>query len=131
MTTEQMDWVDDHRQQPTLPGMEAIAGDKVVPAKKAKKKLSKKGKSLRDMAYETQTASNVIMRQDMERGLHKPQKLDSVLAEELGTCGDPEVAEEALLLIHEHGAGLQLSLQQWAIVQRLVEAGIISGRAGS
>lgn len=147
MTTEQMDDVDAMRagfkdaedqrrhrqQQPTLPGMEDQAHELPAPVavKKPSKKHKKKARSLRDMAFETRQAAQTVMRRDMERGVHKPQKLDSVLADELGTFGDPEIAEEALLLIHEHGAGLQLSLGQWAIVQKLVEAGIVSGRAGS
>lgn len=86
---------------------------------------------MRDMPFETLTPAQTIMRDEMGRGVHKPQRLDSVLADELGTLGDPDVAEEALSLINELGTGLHLSLAQWAIVQRLVEAGIMSGRAGS
>ncbi|QZE10350.1 hypothetical protein SEA_KATCHAN_62 [Microbacterium phage KatChan] len=77
-----------------------------------------------------------VMRQEMEAGVHKredPAKLADVFEGEFGF--DPEedkaITEEALVIINEHGKGLRLGLKQWAIVQRLVEHGIISGRAGS
>lgn len=42
-----------------------------------------------------------------------------------------EVQSVAHEIINEAGTGLQLSMQQWAIVQRMIELGIIAGRAGS
>jgi len=108
--------------QPTLPGLEP----------KVSKKHKKKRKALRDMSYQTTQHAQAVMRHEMERGVHKPQPIGEVLTHELGPQNaDEDVRDEALMLIHEHGDGLHLSLGQWAIVQRLVEAGIISGRAGS
>lgn len=71
--------------------------------------------------------------QVMAREMSQPKKLNDVLKDEFGF--DPEedkaLSEEALVIINEHGKGLRLGLKQWAIVQRLVEHGIVSGRAGS
>ncbi|QIG58150.1 hypothetical protein SEA_ZEPP_62 [Microbacterium phage Zepp] len=59
-------------------------------------------------------------------------KVSEVLNGLFGAPGDDkEVTEEAYAIINELGTGLSLGLNEWAIVQRLVEAGIVSGRAGS
>ncbi|QOP65258.1 hypothetical protein SEA_ZAYULIV_62 [Microbacterium phage Zayuliv] len=69
----------------------------------------------------------------MAREMSQPKTAGQVLQEEFGfnPDEDKELSEEALVIINEHGKGLKLGLKQWAIVQRLVEHGIISGRAGS
>lgn len=85
-----------------------------------------------------------VMRQEMEQGVHKPQptvaikgedrplSIGAVFDEVIGvSASDVEVTQEAWAIINEHGEGLVLNFQQWAIVQKLVEAGIVSGRAGS
>lgn len=82
----------------------------------------------------------IIMRREMEARTRfhasqdeDPAKLANVLKDEFGfdPNEDKELTEEALVIINEHGKGLRLGLKQWAIVQRLVEHGIVSGRAGS
>ncbi|WNM75109.1 hypothetical protein SEA_MORRIGAN_64 [Microbacterium phage Morrigan] len=60
-----------------------------------------------------------------------PTKLSDVLDEVVGMPMDEDVQAEAMLIISEHGEGLVLNWQQWPIVTKLVEHGIISGRAGS
>lgn len=42
-----------------------------------------------------------------------------------------EVQATAWEIINEAGTGLTLNMKQWAIVQRMIELGIIAGRAGS
>lgn len=114
-------------------------------AKEAKpsKKHTKKGRSLRDMAYETMSASNVITRDDMARGAHKdpraqvdeqgrfryqvPMPAGEVLDAAFGSLSTTDEAPLALQVINEHGAGLKLGMREWAIVQHLVEAGIRMG----
>jgi len=62
----------------------------------------------------------------------QPITAGAVLDDLLGPVSeDEDVREEALMLIREHGDGLVLNWQQWPIVQKLVELGIVSGRAGS
>lgn len=145
MTTEQMDWLDDelagrHRQQPMLPGMEDQAHELPAPVavKKPSKKHKKKARSLRDMAFETRQAAQTVMRRDMERGVHQPQRAGEVFNAAFGSLSTTDEAPLALQVIEKHGAGLKLGMREWAIVQHLVEAGIRmgyewaeSGRAGS
>lgn len=68
----------------------------------------------------------------MAREMSQPKRIGEVLGAVVGPQSvDKEVTEEAWAIINEHGEGLVLNWQQWPIVQKLVEAGIISGRAGS
>lgn len=68
----------------------------------------------------------------MAREMSQPKVLGDVLDEVIGVpSSDVEVTQEAWAIINEHGEGLVLGFAQWAIVQKLVEQGIISGRAGS
>ncbi|QWS69729.1 hypothetical protein SEA_WILLIAMSTRONG_63 [Microbacterium phage WilliamStrong] len=87
--------------------------------------------SLRDKALEI-AANQKLMREEMEAGVHKPQTLGSIVNDMMGIPNpDEDVRDEALRIINEAGQGLRLSLQQWATVQRMIELGIVSGRAGS
>ncbi len=85
------------------------------------------------------TEEQVLMRREMEAAvkvpayqLKAPVPVSETFAELMGEQGsDPEVTEEAYRIINEAGDGLLLNLKGWAIVQKLVELGIVSGRAGS
>lgn len=109
MTTEQMDEVDAQR-----------AG---FPSAAAQREAHQKAQD--------------TMRAEMEAGVHKPKtedpsKLSETLEALFGPKGsDKDVTATAYELINEHGTGLVLGFKEWAIVQKLVEAGIVSGRAGS
>lgn len=68
----------------------------------------------------------------MAREMSQPKRVGQVLDDMIGVpSSDVEVTQEAWAIINEHGEGLVLGFAQWAIVQRLVEHGIVSGRAGS
>lgn len=68
----------------------------------------------------------------MRREMSEPKVLGDVLEDVVGVpSSDVEVTQEAWAIINEHGEGLVLGFKEWAIVQALVEAGIVSGRAGS
>lgn len=115
------------------------------------KKHAKKSQSLRGMAFET-TPAQRLMRREMEAGVHKssaalaavtppdreldssvvsggkPLRVKAVLDDVLGPVSeDRAVTELAYEVIREHGEDLTLSLAQWPIVQRMVEAGIRRG----
>lgn len=85
------------------------------------------------------TEEQIIMRRGMERRAKRHvtsrddlEPISHIIGMVMGDQGsDKDVTEEAMLLIREHGDPLVLSIRQWATVQRLVELGIISGRAGS
>lgn len=80
-----------------------------------------------------------LMRREMEADFQalrsrrrQPQVLKDVFEEMVSVpSSDVEVTQEAWAIIEEQGTGLVLGFNQWAIVQRLVEAGIVSGRARS
>ena len=68
----------------------------------------------------------------MAREMSQPKVLGEVLDEVIGVpASDFDVTQEAWDIINEYGEGLVLGFKEWAIVQALVEAGIVSGRAGS
>lgn len=110
--------------------------DKLAP----KKKHRKKSRALREMAFETTQAAQTVMREEMERGVHKEpvllsdvitdvlKKVPSVppgryrLVPENGTPLSQKIVEtEALSIIEDHGQGISTSLGQWALIQGLVE----------
>jgi hypothetical protein len=113
--------------------------------KKPSKKHKKKSRSLRDMAFETQRPSNVIMRDEMARGLHQPMRAGAVIDE---IVGDPvqlpqeagselseygrfmqDVPRIALEIIDQHGSGIRTGMREWATIQTMIEEGIRRGRA--
>lgn len=121
--------------------------------KDVSRKNAKKREHLRSMPYET-TPAQRLMREEMEAGVHKagsalavvtppdrdldssivsggkPLKVKAVLDDVLGPVSeDRAVTELAYDIIREHGEGLVLNLQQWPIVQRMVEAAIRRGSA--
>lgn len=82
----------------------------------------------------------ILMRREMGqvqptvaiKGEDRPLSVGAVFDEVIGVpSSDVEVTQEAWAIINEHGEGLVLGFKEWAIVQALVEAGIVSGRAGS
>lgn len=81
--------------------------------------------------FDAPRIEDVVSRKLMQLPDREPAKLGNVLEEVVGMPTDEDVREEALMLIREHGDGLVLNWQQWPIVQKLVELGIVSGRAGS
>ncbi|QKN87761.1 hypothetical protein IXEL_61 [Microbacterium phage Ixel] len=128
--------------QPTL--FEVDGGPRKDGAiQKPSKKHKKKARSLRDMAFETTQAAQTVMRHEMERGVHKPQRLGEVLDEVVGPQPDQGDASElsdyglfeqdvpnlALEVIDQHGQGLRTGMREWAIIQGMVEAGIRRGYA--
>jgi hypothetical protein len=115
---------------PLLPEQDAAVGRgaKAKKPKKASKKHVKKGRSLRDMAFETMSPSNVITRDDMARGAHKPEPLGAVLDGLFGlTPSDPIVATEALAIITEFGNGIRTGITEWRIIQDMVERAYRAG----
>lgn len=89
--------------------------------KKPSKKHKRKHRSLRDMAYETMSASNVVTRDDMARGSHKPETLGEVLTETFGPPSEGIVATEALSIIDKHGRGIRTGMTEWRAIQDMVE----------
>lgn len=81
------------------------------------------------------TEAQIIMRRELSRDGDKASKPKSVLQvfdELMGEQGsDKDVAEEAYELINQMADGLHLKIKEWAIVQKLVEAGIKAGRGVS
>lgn len=88
------------------------------------KKHERKGRSLRDMAYEV-TPAQRLMRKEMEAGVHRAGSVvDSVVGVSRSSA---EVEALALKVIGESEVSLRLGLQEWRAVQDLVEAGIRAG----
>lgn len=80
---------------------------------------------MRDHGY---SEGMIIMRREMS----EPKALGDVLDDVVGVpSSDVEVTQEAWAIINEHGGDIQLGFHQWAIVQRMIEEGILKGRAGS
>jgi hypothetical protein len=104
MTTEQMDWVDDHRGDTPLfhmtPGGNIVPGEHTIPGA---------------------TPAQEVMRAEMTAG----QAVDQLL----GPVGsDAEVSELAVSIIKD-SPSLSLTLQEWSFVQSMIEQGIRAGRA--
>lgn len=120
---DRLDWDED-----ALDKLEAMRD------KPRSKKHRKKSRSLREMAFETQQAPQTVMRHEMERGVHQPERLADTFT---GLFGRPQatspedivVEQEALAIIHEWGAGIQTGFREWDIIQDLVERGLRRGYA--
>lgn len=108
------------------PKQQRLREELTADRKKAKKKHKRKGRALRDMAFETQKPAQAVMRDEMARGVHQPQRLADTLTGVFGPMEVTTVTPLALSIITE-GPNLELSFAQWAIVQQLVEAGIRRG----
>jgi hypothetical protein len=109
---------------PLLPEQDAAVGRKPTSRKHAKKV-----KRLQDMSFSTETPAQVIMRSEMARGVHQPERLASLL----DSLGIPDAEDEvkalALSVIEHTPNQLSLGFRDWAAVQKLVEAGILAGYA--
>lgn len=95
----------------------------------------KKVRHMRDMPFQTLTPAQTVMRDDMARGVHQPQRageiIDEVVSgpgprtlEALGqgsTISDGIVSTEALAIIEELGFGVRTGLSEWAAIQRMIE----------
>lgn len=117
------------------------------------RKADKKREHLKSMPYET-TPAQRLMREEMEAGLHKASSslgavnppshdMDSsivsggrstvipVSTEFESLMGpvseDSGVTELAYQVINYHGEVLVLGFREWAIIQRMVEAGVRAG----
>ena len=152
MTTEQMDWLDDHGYQPDGSKSNVTPGDRTVPV--PKKKFSKKPKpksiakttTLRgssmganekhEAAYhgEALSPAQETMRRDIEDAHRSyveatgPAAIRSVLETlypGVSESMDIRAAVEEIV----SSADVKLTFQQWVAVQRLIEAGIKWGLA--
>lgn len=105
-------------------------------------KAPKEGLSLRDVGRGL-SAAQVLMRTEMEMAdmvkaarampiTVQPEQVGDIISRVLGPIIDKEVHEEALTIIREHyDPSITMSIPQWVYVTRMIELGIIAGRAGS
>lgn len=104
-----------------------------------KESLRDRAAKIRENTRSHLTPAQEQMRQDMaelhDAALAKspdPLKLSAVFDEVMvQQATDPSITQAAWEIINEAGTGLQLNMKQWALVQRMIELGIIAGRAGS
>lgn len=100
---------------------------------------------MKSMPFETLTPAQVIMRDEMAAGVHKPRReataadlaeaqrrqpitAGQALDEVFGGWTPSTETELALQVIH-NGPNLTLSSAQWIVVQKLVEEGVRQGHA--
>jgi hypothetical protein len=100
--------------------------DDLAEERPVSRKHKRKVKALKRMDYSV-TPAQAIMRSEMARGVHQPERLDSVLAD----LGIPDAGDEvkalALSIIENTPNQLSLGFCDWADVQKLVETAILAG----